>query len=78
MKPEVREGLIVLPKSGQSLNIPSLAIIDVVLVGGNANYNYTKYSDLDLHLIVSKEDIADCPDLIDDYLRDKKQLCSHP
>ena len=29
---------------------------------------------MDLHLIVSKEDIADCPDLIDDYLRDKKQL----
>ena len=25
-------------------------------------------------IVVSKEDIADCPDLIDDYLRDKKQL----
>ena len=75
MKPEVRQGLVRIAEEwAEFANIPSGAIIDVVLVGGNANYNYTKYSDLDLHLIVSKEDIADCPDLIDDYLRDKKQL----
>ena len=61
MKPEVREGLLRIAEEwAEFANIPSLAIIDVVLVGGNANYNYTKYSDLDLHLIVSKEDIADC------------------
>jgi hypothetical protein len=75
MKPEVRQGLLRIAEEwAEFANIPSNAIIDIVLVGGNANYNYTKYSDLDLHLIVSKEDIADCPDLIDDYLRDKKQL----
>ena len=75
MKPEVRQGLVRIAEEwAEFANIPNSAIIDAVLVGGNANYNYTKYSDLDLHLIVSKEDIADCPDLIDDYLRDKKQL----
>lgn len=75
IKPEVREGLIRIAEEwAEFANIPNNAIVDVILVGGNANYNYTKYSDLDLHLVVSKEDIADCPDLIDDYLRDKKQL----
>ena len=75
IKPEVREGLLrIAEECAEFANIPNNAIIDVILVGGNANYNYTKYSDLDLHLVVSKEDIADCPDLIDDYLRDKKQL----
>ncbi len=75
MRPEVIQGLVRIAEEwAEFANIPNSAIIDVVLVGGNANYNYTKYSDLDLHLIVSKEDIADCPDLIDDYLRDKKQL----
>ena len=55
-------------------NIPRTAIKDMVIVGGNANYNYTKFSDIDLHLIVNKKDLPDCPDLIDDYLKDKKQL----
>lgn len=77
IKPEVREALLRIAEEwAQFANIPNYAIIDIILVGGNANYNYTKYSDLDLHLLVSKEDIADCPDLIDDYLRDKKQLWS--
>ena len=54
-------------------NIPASAIKDVILTGGNANYNYTKYSDLDLHLVVDKEKI-DCPAVLDDYLQSKKQL----
>ena len=55
-------------------NIPRTAINDMVIVGGNANYNYTKYSDIDLHLVVDKSKLPNCPDLIDDYLKDKKQL----
>jgi len=54
-------------------NIPKSAIKDVILTGGNANYNYTKFSDLDLHLVVDKEQI-DCPSVLDDYLQSKKQL----
>lgn len=55
-------------------NIPETAIRDIIFVGGNANYNYTEFSDIDLHLVVSKDKLPDCPDLIDDYLKDKKQL----
>ena len=54
-------------------NIPKSAIKDVILTGGNANYNYTPYSDIDLHLVVDKEKI-DCPSVLDDYLQSKKQL----
>lgn len=75
IKPEVREALLRIAKEWAVFaNIPLHAIQDVILVGGNANYNYTKYSDLDLHLLVRKEEIANCPELIDDYLQDKKQL----
>jgi hypothetical protein len=77
IKPEVKEALLRIAEEwAQFAKIPTSAIQDVILVGGNANYNYTKYSDLDLHLLVRKEEIADCPELIDDYLRDKKQLWS--
>ena len=54
-------------------NIPKSAIKDIILTGGNANYNYTKFSDLDLHLMVDKDRI-DCEGLLDDYLQSKKQL----
>lgn len=54
-------------------NIPKSAIRDVIVVGGNANYNYTKHSDIDLHLMVDKGKVK-CDGLIDDYLQSKKQL----
>ncbi|WNL51075.1 hypothetical protein SCREM2_gp156 [Synechococcus phage S-CREM2] len=54
-------------------SIPKRAIKDVIVTGGNANYNYTPYSDIDLHLVVDKE-MIDCPAVLDDYLQSKKQL----
>ena len=75
MKSEVRETLLnIANKWADFSHIPSSAIKDIVLVGGNANYNYTEYSDLDLHLIVDKTKITKFPELLDDYLKDKKQL----
>jgi hypothetical protein len=75
LKSEVRMKLILIAKAwSEFANIPKSAIKDIIFVGGNANYNYTKYSDIDLHLVVNKKELPDCPDLIDDYLRDKKQL----
>ncbi|NDB29340.1 hypothetical protein EB155_06235 [archaeon] len=75
LKPEVKMKLIRIGQAWADFaNIPSSSIKDVIIVGGNANYNYTEYSDIDLHLVVDKNKLPDCPDLIDDYLRDKKQL----
>ena len=54
--------------------IPPKAIKDVILVGGNANYNYTDYSDIDLHVVVDTKKIPECKGLLDEYLRGKKQL----
>jgi hypothetical protein len=58
-------------------DIPEKAIKDIVMTGGNANFNYTPISDIDVHLIVDKEEITDCdPDYLDEYLKDKKTLWS--
>ena len=57
--------------------IPKDAIKDILLVGGNANYNYTKYSDIDLHLLIDKNLMPDCKDaILDEFLKDKKTLWS--
>lgn len=75
LRPEVREKLLQIGyKWADFAKIPNEAIKDIILVGGNANYNYTRFSDLDLHLVVDKTQIADCPEILDDYLRDKKKL----
>lgn len=77
LKPEVKMKLVRIGQAwSEFANIPQTAILDMILVGGNANYNYTEFSDVDLHLVVDKDKLPDCPDLIDDYLRDKKQLWS--
>lgn len=56
------------------LEIPREAILDVRITGSSANFNYTKYSDIDLHLIIDYEKVhEDCP-LVDGYLWSKKAI----
>jgi len=74
LNPEVWQTLNRIGKEWATFaNIPASAIRDVILTGGNANFNYTDQSDIDLHLVVDKERI-DCQGLLDDYLQSKKQL----
>jgi len=74
LDPEVWRSLNKISKEWATFtNIPASAIRDVILTGGNANYNYTNQSDIDLHLVVDKEKIQ-CQGLLDDYLQSKKQL----
>ncbi len=55
------------------LNIPNLNVRDVIFTGSNAAYNYTEYSDLDIHLIVAYEDVSEEP-LASNFFTAKKQL----
>lgn len=53
--PEVRQKLLEISENfEQYVEIP-MHIVDVVLVGSNASYNYTQYSDIDVHLIVNTD-----------------------
>jgi len=75
LKLDVKDKLIEIGNAwAEFSNIPQEAIKDMILVGGNANFNYTDFSDIDLHLLIDKDELPDCPDLIDDYFKDKKQL----
>lgn len=55
------------------LDIPNFRVIDVVLTGSMANYNYTKFSDFDLHVVTSYSDL-DCDDLAEAFYRAKKSI----
>lgn len=64
-------------KFAETLKISDSALKDVVLTGSNANYNWTQYSDVDVHLMVDFEQLADCEDCsvdVEDCLLAKKSL----
>ena len=76
LKPVVRNALMRFGKSfAEYVDLPEESIIDIILLGGNAGYNYTRYSDLDVHLVINPSFVPDCdPEFIDDYYKDKKTL----
>jgi len=75
LKSQVRDKLLQFAEVWREFaKIPKNAVKEVILLGGNANYNYTDMSDLDVHLVVDKSLIAKDNPLLDDYLQDKKQM----
>jgi hypothetical protein len=75
IRPELRQKLLQFAKTWQVFaSIPNSAVTDVILTGGNANYNYTPYSDLDVHLLVDKSKLTMFGSKLDDQLMAKKQL----
>lgn len=44
------------------LKIPPSSVVDVILTGSNCNYNWTQYSDIDLHIAIKDydEECEDC------------------
>lgn len=54
--------------------LPMDAVLDVVITGSIANYNWTESSDVDLHIIVDFSKIDDNRQLVHDYYRLAKSL----
>lgn len=55
------------------LEIPDLKVKDIIVVGSNASYNYTRYSDMDVHLLVDLAKTS-CPDIMENLFHTKKSL----
>lgn len=52
LRPEVRDKLIEIASAFEEFIGVDLDIVDYTITGSNANYTWTEYSDLDLHLII--------------------------
>lgn len=55
-------------------NIDLSKLRDIILTGSSANYNWSQYSDIDLHLVVEYDDFSDDSELIADYFKAKKTI----
>lgn len=74
MLPEVRFKLLrIANKFVDYLEIPDFKILDIVLTGSMANFNYTKFSDFDIHVITDYSDLK-CDDLAEAFYSAKKRI----
>lgn len=53
MKPEIREGLLKIAYEYIDFLDVDIIISDIILTGSLANYNWSKYSDFDLHIVAN-------------------------
>jgi hypothetical protein len=71
---EVRVRLLQIAKLFvEYLEIPNFKVNDIVLTGSMANYNYTDFSDFDVHVVTDYSNLQ-CDDLAEAFYRAKKQI----
>lgn len=74
MNPVIRNRLMEIAKVFINyLEIEDFKTTDIVLTGSLANFNYTKFSDFDLHVVTDYKDLK-CDDLAEALYRAKKQI----
>lgn len=75
LQPEIRENLLQVAKDFQKQHyLPDESIVDITLTGSIANYNWTEYSDIDLHILADFDKIEDNLELLTDYYKVAKSL----
>ena len=58
LKPQVQGALLRIAEDFKEFVGIPFKVIDVIIAGGNANYNYTNKSDIDLHLVADYSTVA--------------------
>lgn len=75
LKPLIRRALLKIAKAFAETWDLKVPITDIILTGSNANYNWTKYSDFDLHLVVDMDAVPGVrSEVVRNYLLIKKTL----
>jgi hypothetical protein len=70
--PEISETLIQIARDYyDTLGINDIPIIDITFTGSLANYNWSKYSDIDVHIIVNLDKLDERKDLFKDLIDSK-------
>lgn len=72
MKSEVRKNLLKIADDYfESLGLTGVDIEDVTMTGSLANYHWSKYSDVDLHIVIDYGDLDMKKELKQDFLKSK-------
>lgn len=87
LKASIRRALLKIAyKFANEHYLPKEIIKDITITGSLANYNWNKFSDVDLHIIIDFEDVDGEDELINDYYKTIKsawndthdiEVCGH-
>ena len=69
MKKDIREKLIEISNEFINDLHGTFKVKDIILIGSLASYNWSKYSDFDLHIKIDFTEINDDIDLVEDYIK---------
>jgi len=73
VKPEISGRLIQIALDFiDSLEVAQEDIVDIIFTGSLANFNWTEYSDIDLHIMVDYRDVGDNDPMVRDFFNAKK------
>lgn len=75
LRADVRQVLLKIANAWiEFASIPEDAITDIIFTGGNAQFNYTRFSDIDVHVVIKKKKMPIKAKFLNDFLDDKKTL----
>ena len=75
MHPELKSRLIMIADDFfDTLELPWVDVTDITLTGSLANYNWSRFSDVDLHIMIDYNEVDDNESLVSEYLSAKKNL----
>jgi hypothetical protein len=75
MHPEIKTRLIMIADDFfDTLELPWVDVTDITLTGSLANYNWSKFSDVDLHILIDYNEVDDNESLVSEYLAAKKNI----
>lgn len=77
LRPGLQEGFMKIANKFYEFLEIDTPLLDVILIGSNANFNWTKYSDIDLHIVINYMEVGDNLHMTKNYLHLKKAIWNH-
>ena len=75
LKPPILQRLMVITADFvNSLGLDNVHIDDIIITGSIANYNWSEYSDIDVHILLDFEDVDDNTELVKKFFDAKRML----
>jgi hypothetical protein len=74
LRPKLRIAFMKIAKAFYQFLEIDTPILDVIIIGSSANYNWTEHSDIDLHVVINYSEVNDNMHLVNNYMHAKKSI----
>jgi len=74
LRPKLRAGFLKIANEFYKFLDVDATVKDIIIIGSSANYNWTKHSDIDLHVVINYGQVGDNLHLVKNYMHAKKSI----